>query len=163
MSEPTQVLDLRRDALRASEEHEHLVDGVRGEVVREAVGGQREVLPGALERRAVAVEAALELPERAERVRVGGRETQQRLQREEVRVPAAVLVRVQHAALGLGKRGELLRLGEGGCHGLVDEDCVVARVSFDTVSRRRTGTHRACPLRSRASRSRSASRWACRR
>lgn len=58
MAEPAHVLDERGDLAGTAEEDEGLVDEVRAEIVDEAIGGGGEVLPRALERRSVAVEAA---------------------------------------------------------------------------------------------------------
>lgn len=70
---PPDVLHPGRDCLRTAKEHQSLVDRVRREVVREPIARQGLVLPGAFEARAEAVETRLELPERAERVRVAVR------------------------------------------------------------------------------------------
>ena len=56
-AEAADVLDHGGDLGRTAEEDEHLVDGVRGEVVGEPVRWQREFLPGTLELGTEAVES----------------------------------------------------------------------------------------------------------
>ena len=84
MSDPTNVFNLCCNRFWTTEEHESLVDSVCCEIERETVRRDREVLPRALQRSAIPVEAGLEFPERTEGIGVRGRQAEERFEGKEV-------------------------------------------------------------------------------
>ena len=100
-SNPTNILDHRSYFGGSTEQDEHLVEGMRSEIVYEPVGFEREVLPCSVEVQAESVKALvvvsfrqkagltmhsprLKLVQDSEGPRVARREFQQLAQREEV-------------------------------------------------------------------------------
>ncbi len=103
-------------ALRRAEQLQGLVEHVRAEVVQQAAARRGRFAPALLDVGAETVEVRLEAAYAAQRAAA-----EQRLQGQEIGVPAAVVVNAEHAAVFPGAGDQGFRLGAADGEGLVDD------------------------------------------
>jgi len=108
---------IRLHPIGPAEQHEHMIDQVRAEVVHHARSGVRQIAPARRGLGSIAIPAhviAVDLAQAIFRDELA--------QREEVGIPTPVVEHAQHATALASKLRERARLFGGHGHGFVDDD-----------------------------------------